>query len=431
VIGVDREREKIGEGAFAKVYVGVHHGKQVAVKVFKENAITIDSEQPKKEFEMLISLKHPNIVRLYGMWRDPHKGRNVLAIVMELCNCSLGKYIREHFGQRGISREKKLQILRGITNAMIYLHGQNVLHRHLNSSNVLVNQIQNRKDCDSITAKLTDVDIAQVLDPQSQVLYADLIYEASLPPEVLHGHEHKGKMKNLARLTAQVDVFCFGPIAIELACGEFPIPTAKVETRKGEVVQTYSEIERRNKYLMKIKPADRMFTDLIVEQCMADQPEERGSFLDLQVIIECFQRKYEKRSDKELLEEKQFEMEELRAQMEVDQREWEHERGGLRIQLVSIKESESSLKNHLAEVQEEMEATKVQQRELENERGELRTQLTSAKENESSLKTQLTEMQEELVATKDKRSVRMRPKRGITDLMLIVINSNGAKSITL
>jgi myosin heavy subunit len=71
--------------------------------------------------------------------------------------------------------------------------------------------------------------------------------------------------------------------------------------------------------MLKIKPAERMCTGLIIEQCLAERPEERGSFLDLQIIIESFQRKYNKHPDRELLEEKQLECELLRSKMEADQ----------------------------------------------------------------------------------------------------------------
>ena len=293
-----RQQSKIREGAYAKVYAGMHNGKERAVKVFKEGLITTDKAE--EEFKMLNSLKHPNIVRVYGMWIDPHKNRNALAIVMEICDSSLKMYIMERF-DRGISRERKLQILHDITSAMIYLHGKNIIHGDLRTTNVLVVE-----KGDSIIAKLTDFGMARVLDSESQAhITVTTIDEDYLPPEAFSHLKYTDKRENWAKLTLSVDVFSFGHIAIELGCGEFPKPTAKVETIKGVVVRTYSEIKRREKYLMKIKPAERMCTDLIIDQCLAERPEERGNFLDLQIIIESFQRKYNKRPDRELLEEKQ------------------------------------------------------------------------------------------------------------------------------
>ena len=100
--------------------------------------------------------------------------------------------------------------------------------------------------------------------------------EDYLPPEAID--EEKFKDRKHVRLTFSVDVFCFGPLAIELACMEFPKPAVKVERKKGQVVKQRNEIERREKYLKKIDFSERMYTDLIVAQCMADKPEERGSF---------------------------------------------------------------------------------------------------------------------------------------------------------
>ena len=68
----------------------------------------------------------------------------------------------------------------------------------------------------------------------------------------------------------------------------------------------------------KIDFSERMYTDLIVTQCIADRPEERGSFLDLQLIIEAFQKKMKERPDHELLEEQQAKIFELRRKMEED-----------------------------------------------------------------------------------------------------------------
>jgi serine/threonine protein kinase len=264
-------RQKIGEGSFANVYKGSQLGEQRAVKVFRENAITI--EQAQEEFEMLSSLTHPNIVCVHGMWRDPHKGRNALAIVMELCDCSLRKYIREHF-VRGISTTHSLDILHDITTGMIYLHSQNIIHGDLRAPNVLVNEVHDR-----ITAKLAGFGAAHFSGP--------------------------------TKFIKETDVFCFGSLAIELACGKFPEPAAKVQAMDGKIVKTYTEIERRAKYLRKMKPAEHMYTDPIVEQCMADRPEERRSFVDLKIIIEDLQQKYqsENQLDEEWSECQQFSQE--------------------------------------------------------------------------------------------------------------------------
>ena len=312
----------MGEGTFAKVYKGKYSGQPCAVKVFKEDALK-NKQVEEHDLAYLCDLQAPNIVQIHGLWVDPYKDRKALSLVMELCDTSLYEYIRVHkdvkthksHKARGIPKCDKLKILHDLTNAMLYLHDEHIVHGDLRSPNVLLvnTRVESSEDQPLITAKVADFDLARHVDPSSlthdTAHFADENY---LPPEAIDEDR-----KNV-RLTFSVDVFCFGPLAIELACMEFPKPAVKVERKQGQVVKVRDEIERREKHLKKIDFSERMYTDLIVKQCMADRPELRGSFLDLQVIIEAFQKKMEERPDQELLEEKQAEINVMRRKMEED-----------------------------------------------------------------------------------------------------------------
>ena len=304
----------MGEGAFARVFEGRYRGQPCAVKVFKRDVL-------KNEDELVYlhhsDLKGPNIVKIHGLWFDPYKDRNALSIVMELCDTSLYEYIRSH-KVRGMPKRDKLKILHDVTNAMIYLHNKhNIVHGDLRSPNVLLvntrSRVESSDEQPQITAKVADFDLARHVDPKSLTHYTTTFADEDyLPPEALD------EDRKHVCLTFSVDVFCFGPLAIELACMEFPKPVPKVERKKGKAVKVREEIERREKYLQKIDYSERMYTDLIVKQCMADRPELRGSFLDLQLIIEAFQKKMQDRPDHELLEEKQAQIFDMRRKMEED-----------------------------------------------------------------------------------------------------------------
>ena len=325
IIEKSRRGCKVGEGSYAKVYRGMYQGKSCAVKVFKEGVLKSEvypKGLDKKGILSVCSLKNPNIVHIYGLWNDPHKGRDALSIAMELCDCSLHEYIKGHRA-RGIPQEIKLKILHDITNGMIYLHSsKGMVHGNLRSSNVL---LQNTKPSGNsaneqalLVAKLADVDFTQKIDPKSRVYYTDnFADEDYFPPEVfIEGNTIERKR---ACLTFSVDVFCFGPLAIELACMEYPIPALRV-VRKKKKLLIVDEIERRKKHLDKCKFPDRMYTELIVRRCMAQNPEERGSFLELQSIIEGFQRLMDDRPHLVLLEEQQETIIKLRMEIEEDNR---------------------------------------------------------------------------------------------------------------
>ena len=189
----------------------------------------------------LCGLSNPNIVRIHGLWLDPYKDRNALSIVMELCDTSLYNYIKSHKA-RGMPKRDKLKILHDVTNALIYLHDEHIVHGDLRSPNVLLVNTRSRVESSDeqlqITAKVADFDLARHVDPESLTRYTTTFADEDyLPPEAID------EDRKHVRLTFSVDVFCFGPLAIELAGMEFPKPVAKVERKKGQVVKVRDEIE--------------------------------------------------------------------------------------------------------------------------------------------------------------------------------------------
>lgn len=61
-----REGNVVGRGGFAVVYAGVLHGMPVAVKRLKVRAVKDAVEMLNQEVEVLRSLRHKHVVRLYG-----------------------------------------------------------------------------------------------------------------------------------------------------------------------------------------------------------------------------------------------------------------------------------------------------------------------------------------------------------------------------
>ena len=67
--------ETLGRGHFAKVKLvsHVHTGEQFAAKILDKNTADNDIEDLVREFQMLRSLRHPNIIRLYAAYETPRK----------------------------------------------------------------------------------------------------------------------------------------------------------------------------------------------------------------------------------------------------------------------------------------------------------------------------------------------------------------------
>ena len=67
--------ETLGRGHFAKVKLvsHVHTGEQFAAKILDKNTADNDIEDLVREFQMLRSLRHPNIIRLFAAYETPRK----------------------------------------------------------------------------------------------------------------------------------------------------------------------------------------------------------------------------------------------------------------------------------------------------------------------------------------------------------------------
>ena len=85
------------------MFRGEFNGKPCAVKVFKEDMLRKELTPLWSEVEVLSKVQHTNVVKMYGMWFDPHKDRAVPSIVMELCDESLYDFIKRFKGKLAIS----------------------------------------------------------------------------------------------------------------------------------------------------------------------------------------------------------------------------------------------------------------------------------------------------------------------------------------
>lgn len=197
---------KLGQGGFGSVYKGNLANVPVAVKRVAEN-----SNQGIQEFlaeVMIISkLRHKNLVRLLG-WC--HEDGELLLIYDLMPKGSLDKWIFEKDPKSEVlDWDLRYKIVSGVASALLYLHEgceQQVLHRDLKASNVMLDSDYN--------ARLGDFGLARVIenDKQSYTTTAVAGTPGYLAPECFH----------TGRATTESDVFGFGAVALEVACGRRP-----------------------------------------------------------------------------------------------------------------------------------------------------------------------------------------------------------------
>ncbi|CAM6062610.1 unnamed protein product, partial [Sphagnum tenellum] len=202
--------EMLGRGGFGCVYKGVLRdtGALVAVKKIAE-----DSQQGGREFFAEVSIisrvRHRNLVQLQGWCCE----RSHLMLVYDyMPNKSLDKilyHVPETSNTIELTWDLRYNILIGVSSALTYLHEeweQCVVHRDVKASNVMLDEELNPRLGDFGLARL----IARTKNAQTTIVAGTLGYMA---PE----------LSTTGKATTKTDVFSYGALALEVACGRCPV----------------------------------------------------------------------------------------------------------------------------------------------------------------------------------------------------------------
>ncbi|XP_072996041.1 L-type lectin-domain containing receptor kinase VIII.1-like [Typha latifolia] len=207
-MGFDSSRI-IGHGAFGTVYKGIipENGAMVAVKRCIQNSG--DMAQGRAEFlselSIIAGLRHRNLLPLQG-WC--HEKGEILLVYDFMLHSSLDKALFDP-NSPPLPWRCRRTILIGVASALAYLHREcerQVIHRDVKSSNIMLDE--------NYHARLGDFGLARQVDhdksPDATVAAGTMGYLA--PEYLLTG-----------RATEKTDVFSFGAVVLEVACGRRPI----------------------------------------------------------------------------------------------------------------------------------------------------------------------------------------------------------------
>jgi tRNA A-37 threonylcarbamoyl transferase component Bud32 len=127
------DKQKIGEGAFADVYLCERDGeeKQYAKKILRASHDQEGIDRFKREVHILSRLNHPNIVKVV----DSNLDAEPYWYVMPYYKSSLRKDLLAIKGDEARIRH----IFSAVLEAVEYAHDQGILHRDLKVSNILLN----------------------------------------------------------------------------------------------------------------------------------------------------------------------------------------------------------------------------------------------------------------------------------------------------
>ncbi|KAL6277969.1 hypothetical protein ACE6H2_021570 [Prunus campanulata] len=202
-----RDKELLGQGGFGQVYKGTlpESKTQVAVK-----RISNDSKQGLREFVAEIAsigrLRHRNLVQLLGWCR---RRGDLLLVYDYMENGSLDNALFDE-PKTLLSWEQRFKIIKGVASALHYLHEgyeQVVIHRDVKASNVLLDNELNGRLGDFGLARLHEH--GSISSTTTRVV-GTLGY---LAPE----------LPRTGKASTGSDVYAFGALLLEVACGRRPI----------------------------------------------------------------------------------------------------------------------------------------------------------------------------------------------------------------
>ncbi|CAM6088509.1 unnamed protein product [Calypogeia fissa] len=203
------ERALLGRGGFGSVYKGLLAEDDSSTLVAVKRIESRNDAQRERQFIAEVSsigrLRHRNLVHLLG-WC--HEKGELLLVYDYMPNGSLDKLL---FGtqEKVLPWESRYNIVSGVAEALAYLHGEwekQVVHRDVKASNVLLDS--------NFNPRLGDFGLARLIEhnknPKCSSIAGTLGY---LAPEITI----------TGKATDKTDVFSFGALTLELACGRRPI----------------------------------------------------------------------------------------------------------------------------------------------------------------------------------------------------------------
>ena len=202
-----KESEILGSGGFGCVYKGVLPAtkEEIAVKKISHN-----SRQGMKEFVMEVAslgrMRHKHLVHLHGWCK---RSDDLLLVYDFMPNGSLGDILFNDNKMGILSWGQRFRILKGVASALLYLHEeweQVVVHRDVKANNVLLDADMN--------ARLGDFGLARLYDHGAEASTTHIVGTLGyMAPE----------LSRTGKATTQCDVFSYGALLLEVACGRPPV----------------------------------------------------------------------------------------------------------------------------------------------------------------------------------------------------------------
>jgi serine/threonine protein kinase len=185
----------IGQGGFGEVYYAVSDGgKEVALKLVRSNL-----EVELRGMAQCLNLKHPNLVALFDIKKDPQGDSWV---VMEYVGGeSLNHVLNRH--PRGLAHDLVQQWFVSLAKSVGHLHDNGIVHRDLKPGNIFI---------ENGLVKVGDYGLSKFISGSVRSAQTQSVGTVHyMAPEISTGNYGK-----------QIDIYAAGIILYEMLTGEVP-----------------------------------------------------------------------------------------------------------------------------------------------------------------------------------------------------------------
>ncbi|CAH9061656.1 unnamed protein product [Cuscuta europaea] len=197
---------ELGRGGFGSVYrTELKDGMCVAIKKLNVSSLIKCQEDFEREVKTLGKIKHPNLVVIEGYYWTP----TLQLIINEyVSGGSLYKHLHEVNPEGVLSWMQRLKIILGVAKGLAHLHGMNMIHYDIKSTNVLIDRLGD--------PKLGDFGLARLLPVVDRYTLSSKVQSAL-------GYMGPEFGCQTVRITEKCDVYGFGVLILEVVSGKKPV----------------------------------------------------------------------------------------------------------------------------------------------------------------------------------------------------------------
>uniref|UniRef100_A0A671SM10 Serine/threonine-protein kinase 33-like n=1 Tax=Sinocyclocheilus anshuiensis TaxID=1608454 RepID=A0A671SM10_9TELE len=180
---------KLGQGNFGVVCEVTHietQRKWAIKKVNKEKAGTSGVKHLEREVNIMKQVKHEHIIHLEEVFETPKR----MYLVTELCEGGDLKDLLQK--NKHFTEEETRHIIKSLSEAIVYLHKKDIVHRDLKLENILVKSFHQGNDNDLVNIKITDFGLSVQKGGvgSENMLQATCGTPIYMAPEVVNGHQY-------------------------------------------------------------------------------------------------------------------------------------------------------------------------------------------------------------------------------------------------